>query len=106
MNTNKWFSIMLAYLTGVAGLLALVIIGTICYTAIAPGVSTDNKALAQLQNWGGVVIGFFFGSFFNLFSEAIKGKTANESTQSEQPGSGSTSLVKEKKGDGGTAGIR
>ena len=63
---------MMAYLTFVAGLLALIIIGTICYTAVAPGVPTDNKALAQLQNWGGVIIGFFFGSFFNLFAEAIK----------------------------------
>jgi hypothetical protein len=72
MNTNKWFNVMLGFLTLVAGVLALLIIGTICYTAVVPGVSTDNKALVQLQNWGGVVIGFFFGSFFNLFTEAMK----------------------------------
>jgi hypothetical protein len=66
---------MLAFLTFVAGMLALIIIGTICYTAVTPGVSTDNKALVQLQNWGGVVIGFFFGSFFNLFTEALKNRT-------------------------------
>jgi hypothetical protein len=72
MNRNKLGSVILVILTIVAGLLALVIIGTICYTAVVPGVSTENKALAQLQNWGGVVIGFFFGSFFNLLAETLK----------------------------------
>jgi hypothetical protein len=63
---------MLAYLTVVAGLLALLIIGTICYTAVAQGVPTDNAALSELRNWGGVIIGFFFGSFFNLFGERLR----------------------------------
>jgi hypothetical protein len=81
MSTNKSFNLMLAFLTLVAGMLALMIIGTISYTAVAPGVSTDNKALLQLQNWGGVVIGFFFGSFFNLFTEAMKSRTDANGTK-------------------------
>ena len=74
MDKDSPARFMMGFLTCVAGLLALLVIGTICYTAVAPGVPTDNKALGQLQNWGGVIIGFFFGSFFNLFAEVIKGK--------------------------------
>jgi hypothetical protein len=72
MNQNRLGSVILVILTVVAGLLALIIIGSICYTAVVPGVSTENRALVQLQNWGGVVIGFFFGSFFNLLAETLK----------------------------------
>jgi hypothetical protein len=72
MTRESSLNLMLAYLAAVAGLLALLIIGTICYTAVAKDVPTDNAALNELRNWGGVVIGFFFGSFFNLFSDRLK----------------------------------
>jgi hypothetical protein len=72
MTRESSLNLMLAYLAAVAGLLALLIIGTICYTAVAKDVPTDNAALNELRNWGGVVIGFFFGSFFNLFGDRLK----------------------------------
>jgi hypothetical protein len=83
MSRDASLNIMLAYLTLVAGVLALLIIGTICYTAVAKGVPTENAALSELRNWGGVIIGFFFGSFFNLFGERLKRNQGSDIVETE-----------------------
>jgi hypothetical protein len=60
--------------TAMIGLIALAIVGAVIYEEI-----TYGKAPEILTNWGGLIIGFFIGTFFNfvraaLGVEEVKGK--------------------------------
>lgn len=48
--------------TIISGVLAIVII---CVPIIAPLFVSDYKIPASIENWGGVIIGFYFGSFIS-----------------------------------------
>ncbi len=50
-----------------AGLIALtVIVGVVFLSA------RDGNVPDVLKNWGGIIIGFFFGQFFSLVQSMIK----------------------------------
>lgn len=53
--------------TVLAGLIALtVIVGVVFLSA------RDGNVPDVLKNWGGIIIGFFFGQFFSLVQSMIK----------------------------------
>jgi uncharacterized membrane protein AbrB (regulator of aidB expression) len=43
------------------GLIGLLVVGSVVYAALAQGRVPD-----VLSNWGGIIIGFFVGQFFNF----------------------------------------
>ena len=43
------------------GLIGLLVVGSVVYAALAQGKVPD-----VLSNWGGIIIGFFVGQFFNF----------------------------------------
>ena len=48
------------------GLISLSIVGTVIYESLLYG-----KPPEVLSNWGGLIIGFFIGSFFNFVRAAL-----------------------------------
>ena len=52
--------------TAIIGLISLSIVGAVIYSSIMYG-----KAPEILSNWGGLIIGFFIGSFFNFVRAAL-----------------------------------
>jgi hypothetical protein len=50
----------------ILGIIAVSIIGAVVYTAVA-----FNRVPEVLVNWGGLIIGFFLGNFFNLLRTAV-----------------------------------
>lgn len=58
----KPIGFILKFGTVISGILALVII---CVPIIAPLFMLNYKIPDTLENWGGVIIGFYFGSFIS-----------------------------------------
>lgn len=52
--------------TAIIGLIALSIVGAVIYEEITYGKSPEI-----LTNWGGLIIGFFIGTFFNFVRTAL-----------------------------------
>jgi hypothetical protein len=52
--------------TGIIGLISLSIVGAVIYSSLQYG-----KPPEILSNWGGLIIGFFIGSFFNFVRTAL-----------------------------------
>lgn len=48
----------------IAGLISLVVVGSVTLIAVTGGVVPD-----VLSNWGGVILGFYFGQFVNLVKD-------------------------------------
>ncbi|WP_157813672.1 hypothetical protein [Sinorhizobium meliloti] len=48
------------------GLISVLIVGAVVYTAVA-----FNKVPEVLANWGGLIVGFFIGNFFNFLKAAL-----------------------------------
>jgi hypothetical protein len=63
--------------TGMMGLVALSIVGAVIYEVVRYGNSPE-----VLNNWGGLIIGFFIGSFFN-FVRAALGLDDNKDSKKE-----------------------
>lgn len=61
MNTNRL--VLLTVIGGltITGMISLLIVFAVIYTSI-----TEGRAPDVLVNWGGVIIGFFFGQFFGF----------------------------------------
>jgi hypothetical protein len=55
-----------AFGTAIVGFISLAIVGAVIYEEI-----TYGKAPEILTNWGGLIIGFFIGSFFNFVRAAL-----------------------------------
>ena len=55
-------SFILKFGTVISGVLALIII---CVPILAPLFITDYAIPDTVENWGGVIIGFYFGSFIS-----------------------------------------
>jgi hypothetical protein len=52
--------------TAIMGLISLSIVGAVIYESAMYG-----KPPEVLSNWGGLIIGFFIGSFFNFVRTAL-----------------------------------
>jgi hypothetical protein len=52
---------------GILGLMSLGIVGAVIYSSLKYG-----KPPEILSNWGGLIIGFFIGSFFNFVRTALE----------------------------------
>ncbi len=52
--------------TAIIGLMSLSIVGAVIYSSIMYG-----KPPEILSNWGGLIIGFFIGTFFNFVRTAL-----------------------------------
>jgi hypothetical protein len=48
----------------IAGIIALTVIGAVVAIAILGGTIPE-----QLSNWGGIILGFYFGQFINLVKD-------------------------------------
>ena len=72
-------SFILRFGTVISGILALVII---CIPIMAPLFVHDYKIPSSIENWGGVIIGFYFGSFISQVGNFLhpSGKDVDIST--------------------------
>ncbi len=57
--------------TAIIGLMSLSIVGAVIYSSIMYG-----KPPEILSNWGGLIIGFFIGTFFNFVRTALGAEVA------------------------------
>lgn len=48
----------------IAGLIAVCVIGGVIWLAI-----TDKPIPAELSNWGGIILGFYFGQFVSIVKD-------------------------------------
>ena len=49
----------------IEGIIAVTVIGAVVEIAIF----TDRKIPSELSNWGGIILGFYFGQFINLVKD-------------------------------------
>jgi len=59
----------------ISGLIALMIIGGVIWISVQNvSRAADNQLTipAVLENWGGVIVGFYFGAFITLIKDFIK----------------------------------
>lgn len=59
----------------ISGLLAILIIGV---PIIAPFIVKSYAIPKTIENWGGVIIGFYFGSFFMTVIDVIKSQIVTD----------------------------
>ena len=61
----------------VSGFIAIIIVGSvIALSIIAAFYGSDVvKIPSVLENWGGIVVGFYFGTFVSLIKDYIRLKT-------------------------------
>ena len=58
----------------ISGAIALLVIGGVIIIAfLSVQRGTDIKVPEVLANWGGVIVGFYFGAFITLIKDYIKG---------------------------------
>ena len=65
-----WYVLILG--STVSAVLALVIV---CTPIIAPFIIPPGKSYTvadEIKNWGGIIIGFYFGSFLTLTADLVK----------------------------------
>jgi len=61
----------------IAGVIAVAVIGAVIALAL-----TNNRIPSELSNWGGIILGFYFGQFINLVKDytGILQRSGGEST--------------------------
>ena len=69
-----------------SGIIALLIVGgVILLSVLAAFYGTDLvKIPSVLENWGGVVVGFYFGTFVSLIKDYMRYKTSTEMIEANQ----------------------
>jgi hypothetical protein len=73
----------LVFSTVISGLLALIIIGV---PVLAPLFLPSYQIPESIANWGGVIVGFYFGSFLSLINDIMKRKdSSGKPSAGEQP---------------------
>jgi hypothetical protein len=70
----------------IAGLIAVAVIGSVIALAILGKDIPD-----QLSNWGGIILGFYFGQFINLVKDYIG--IIQASSGGNQPSSGGNNVT-------------
>ncbi|QDG79118.1 hypothetical protein [Labrenzia sp. PHM005] len=59
----------------ISGLIAVVVIGGVIYLSLFGPTDTDGNRLeipSVLENWGGIIVGFYFGTFVSLIKDYMK----------------------------------
>ncbi|MEH2513613.1 hypothetical protein V1291_004967 [Nitrobacteraceae bacterium AZCC 1564] len=57
----------------ISGAIALLVIGGVIFIALRNAANgTEAKMPEVLANWGGVIVGFYFGAFVTLIKDYIK----------------------------------
>jgi hypothetical protein len=61
----------------ISGVIAIIIVGSVITLSILAAIyGTDViKIPSVLENWGGVVVGFYFGTFVSLIKDYIRLKS-------------------------------
>ena len=57
---------MIILTSAVAGLISVIVIGGVIYLALSGHPIPD-----ELSNWGGIILGFYFGTFVGLIKDYI-----------------------------------
>jgi hypothetical protein len=76
--------------SAISGLLAILIVGGVLYSALILG-----RVPETLSNWGGIIIGFFFGQFFSFVRAVLdapgSGRPGTASSQATEVGKAASS---------------
>ena len=57
----------------VSGMIALLVIGGVIAIPLSNAIQgTSTEVPEVLKNWGGVIVGFYFGAFITLIKDYIK----------------------------------
>gem|GEM_PF-6465040 len=82
ISISKTISFMLGLGSAISGILALVII---CVPIIGPLFIENYVPPKFIENWGGVIIGFYFGSFISQISNFLNQNKILKNNQSHPP---------------------
>jgi hypothetical protein len=70
-NSSAYVGRMIWLITAVAGLISVVVVVSVVIIAIV-GITQGNREIEipdVLSNWGGIILGFYFGQFVNLVKD-------------------------------------
>jgi hypothetical protein len=67
-------------LSTTAGLIALVVVASVVVLSLI-----GHAIPPELANWGGIILGFYFGQFVTLLKDYMNLNTQNHSDTSERP---------------------
>lgn len=58
----------------ISGVIALLVIGGVIYLSVAGPTNQNGDPIVPevLQNWGGIIVGFYFGTFVSLIKDYMK----------------------------------
>ncbi len=69
-EATRAISLILRLQAFVSGIIALVVVGGALFMATREGLST--QAFDLLKSWGGIIIGFYFGTAYTQISTLVK----------------------------------
>lgn len=58
----------------ISGLIAILVIGGVIFLSVFGDTNTEGERIIPpvLENWGGVIVGFYFGTFVSLIKDYMK----------------------------------
>ena len=77
MANSKSINYVIVLGSTISGILALMVIGV---PIIGPFFEEAYKIPPAIENWGGVIIGFYFGSFLTTIVDVLKSKPSKSET--------------------------
>ena len=70
----------------VSGFIAILIVGSVIALAVIDAfLETVVEIPSVLENWGGVVVGFYFGTFVSLIKDYMRLKQDEQETDGDAP---------------------
>lgn len=72
MNRIKGLTVVI--IVSVSSIIALMVM----VAAVMHPYTTDESTPSILENWGGIILGFYFGTFVSLLKEWLVGHSENE----------------------------
>jgi hypothetical protein len=83
-KTDKAISFLIRVGVSVSAIIAITVIAV---PIVAPLISSTYTIPAEIKEWGGVIIGFYFGSFITLIGSLLKTGSDEKPGSEEKPGS-------------------
>ena len=75
---TPYAGVMLTSMAMIAGLISIIVVGSVMVLALFGHAIPD-----VLSNWGGIILGFYFGTFINLIRDymGLPSKSGDEGSQ-------------------------
>lgn len=73
IKTQRYALMVVMFGMLLTGLIGLLVVGSVVYAALVQGKVPD-----VLSNWGGIIIGFFVGQFFNFAKAFLEPRSIDD----------------------------